>query len=109
MTDESHFSQAGAVNHVLATYATDDVIAETVSDTHSFIQVLSIPATVCFHAPWRNVLRCRLVYDETQMNGLFMRDFNRLTVIVCGRIGAPPKKRLLKLCHNTMNLSADFN
>lgn len=44
--DGSLFAHAEVVNLFLATYATDDMIADTVSDLHSFTQDPSILATV---------------------------------------------------------------
>lgn len=44
--DESFFAYAEVVNHSLATFATYDVGANTVSDIHLFTEAKSITATV---------------------------------------------------------------
>lgn len=63
---------AEPVLHLLSTYATDNVIAEIISNTHSFSEDPSIPATFNFDTQWINVVCCGQVYDETQLNVLFI-------------------------------------
>lgn len=47
-------------SHLLATYATDDVIAETVSDIYSFTQGPNNAAELYSDALWTKVLWCAL-------------------------------------------------
>lgn len=68
----SLFAYAEVVNQLLDTYATGDVIADTVSNIYSFTQVPSISAMVNSDPLWTTVLLCARVYVEAQLKELFI-------------------------------------
>lgn len=68
------FAYKEVVNHFLASYATDDVTADTFSYICLLTQGPSIPTTVCSDAVWTKVLRGGQVYDEAQLKELFVEN-----------------------------------
>lgn len=64
--DWSLFAYAEGVNHLLVMYATEDVIAETISGIHSITQGPNIPTTYS-NALWTKVLRSWQVRDEASL------------------------------------------
>lgn len=77
------FACTEAVHDLLATYAMNDEIADTVSNIHSLTQRSGIPAMVYLDAMWAKVLRCAQVQDEAQLKRLF---FERPQPSVCDRV-----------------------
>ena len=65
-------SYVEVVNYLLATYATDDVIAETVGDILSIRQGKGTTAADFAQTLYDKVLRCGNVYPESQLKGIFV-------------------------------------
>lgn len=61
---------AEIINHLLFTYAMDDVTPDTATNILWFTQGPSIPVTVYVNALRMKVLRCRQVCEEAQLKGL---------------------------------------
>lgn len=57
-------SYCQAVNYLLATNATDNVIAEDDLEIMNFRQPAGLSAVEYVQALWTEALRCGLVYDE---------------------------------------------
>lgn len=60
------------MNDLLTTQATNEVIAETVSDIHLRTELQNTTATIYFHSLWTKVLRSGQVNDEAQLEVLFI-------------------------------------
>lgn len=64
-------SYCEVLNYLLATYATDKFIAEANMDIINFKQCADKNADEHAQALWTKGLRCRLVYDEYGLKGIF--------------------------------------
>lgn len=76
-----------AVNYLLETYATDDVITKTDADMMSFTQPSSKLPTECAEALWNIALRCEQAYDEYEPKGFLLRNHWHPSGTVCSPIG----------------------
>lgn len=61
-----------AVNYLLETYKTDEVIAETDADMVHLVQASNESSTDFANAMWNKALQCHRVYDEYELKGIFL-------------------------------------